>query len=285
MLLDAMRRNLIAAALLALGFALHPAARLAAQDMAVDLELVLAVDVSGSIDAEEFKLQRQGYASAFRDPRLLQAIYSGPLQRIAVTLVDWAGAEYQTISIGWTLIEDESSAEKFADAILKAPRPFARWTSLSGAIDFCAPLFDNNSFASVRKVIDISGDGVNNSGRPAIPARDAAVARGITINGLVMSGVTLDQVAPWRSLEDYFTKNVIGGQGAFVIAAENIADFRRAVLTKLIREVADLPPGAPGVLGVLGTQGVQGAPNITRSAASPRGEGMRLALSLADETP
>jgi Protein of unknown function (DUF1194) len=256
MLAGAMRRNLIAA-LLAFGLALHPAARVSAQDLAVDLELVLAIDVSGSIDAEEFKLQRQGYAAAFRDPRLLQAIHSGPLQRIAVTLVDWAGAEYQTISIGWTLIEDESSAEKFAEALLKAPRPFARWTSLSGAIDFSAPLFDNNSFAGARKVIDISGDGVNNSGRPAIPARDAAVARGITINGLILSGVTLDQVAPWRSLEEYFTKNVIGGQGAFVIVAENIADFRRAVLTKLIREVADLSPS----------------------------EGMRLALRLADEAP
>jgi len=257
MLADAMRRNIFAAVLLAFGLAVPAAARLAAQDMAVDLELVLAVDVSGSIDAEEFKLQRLGYAAAFRDPRLLQAIHSGPLQRIAVTLVDWAGAEYQTISVGWTLIDDESSAEQFADAVLKAPRPFARWTSLSGAIDFSAPLFDNNSFAGARRVLDVSGDGVNNSGRPAIPARDAALARGITINGLVLSGVMLDQVAPWRSLEEYFTKNVIGGQGAFVIVAENIDDFRRAVLTKLIREVADLPPG----------------------------EGTRLAMSLAGEAP
>jgi hypothetical protein len=203
----------------------------------------------------------------------LSAIHSGPLQRIAVALVDWAGAEYQTISVGWTLIEDESSAELFADAMLKAPRPFARWTSLSGALDFSTPLFESNSFAGTRRVIDVSGDGVNNSGRPAIPARDAAVARGITINGLVLSGVTMEQVAPWRSLEEYFTKNVIGGQGAFVIVAENIADFRRAVLTKLIREVADLPPGALC------------APNVTRRAASPPGEGTRLALGLADQAP
>jgi hypothetical protein len=235
-----MRRTLFAA-LLAFGLGVFPAGRAAAQRLPVDLELVLAVDVSGSIDAEEFKLQRQGYAAAFRDPRFLSAVHSGPLQRIAVALVDWAGAEYQTISVGWTLIEDESSAESFADAILKAPRPFARWTSLSGALDFSAPLFDSNSFASARKVIDVSGDGVNNSGRPAHLARDAALAKGITINGLVLSGVLAEQIAPWKSLEEYFTKNVIGGQGAFVIVAENIADFRRAVLTKLIREVADAP--------------------------------------------
>ncbi len=253
-----MRRTTVLAILaLVFGLAAQPPARLAAQDIAVDLELVLAVDVSGSIDNEEFKLQRQGYAAAFRDPRLLQAIQSGALQRIAVMLVDWAGAEYQTISIGWTLIGDESSAEQFADALLKAPRPFARWTSLSGALDFCAPLFDRNGFAGARKVIDVSGDGVNNSGRPAILARDAALARDITINGLVLAGVTAEQVVPWRSLEEYYTRNVIGGQGAFVIVAENINDFRRAVLTKLIREVAD----------------------------SPAIDGARLAFGFADEAP
>ena len=253
-----MRRKIVLAVLaLVLGLAVQPAARLAAADLGVDLELVLAVDVSGSIDNEEFKLQRQGYAAAFRDPRLLQAIESGPLQRIAVVLVDWAGAEYQTIPIGWTLIADESSAEQFADALLKAPRPFARWTSLSGALDFCAPLFDNNGFDGARKVIDVSGDGVNNSGRPAILARDAALARGITINGLVLAGVTAEQVTPWRSLEEYYTRNVIGGQGAFVVVAEDIADFRRAVLTKLIREVAGLPAS----------------------------EGIRLAFDFADEAP
>ena len=214
----------------------------------VDLELVLAVDVSGSVDSFEFELQRRGYSDAFRDPRVLQAIQGGPQRRIAVTMVEWSGAEFQAQIVGWKLIADGESAHAFAEAILEPPRSAGRWTSISGGIDFAVPLFENNGFEGVRKVIDVSGDGVNNSGRPAASARDDAVKTGIIINGLAIINDRPNPFGgyyqePRPPLDQYFLDNVIGGPGAFLIATQGFRDFTQAVISKLIREIVGIEPG------------------------------------------
>src|SRR5258708_29572612 len=158
----------------------------AAKTIPVDLELVLAVDVSRSIDADEFELQRQGYARAIVNPSVLGAIQSGAIGSIAVTYVEWSGADQQKTVVDWTLIRDPATAQDFAAAILAAPRSFAAYTSISGAIDYSVRLFETNRYEGSRQVIDISGDGSNNSGRPVWLARDAAIEGGITINGLAI---------------------------------------------------------------------------------------------------
>src|SRR5690242_8528824 len=158
-----------------------------AQNQPVDLELILAVDCSRSIDDSEFALQVQGYAEAFRHPSVLRAIQSGARRSIAVTYVQWAGPFLQNQSIGWTLINDGESALEFADRFQAAPRAFyGGGTSLSGIIDYSKTLFPKSGFSGRRRVIDISGDGINNSGRMATSARDEAVRDGITINGLAI---------------------------------------------------------------------------------------------------
>src|SRR5690606_31115701 len=141
-------------------------------------------DVSGSIDREEARLQRDGYLAALVDPKVIQAIRSGPLGRIAIAYVEWAGDAYQRTVIDWTLVEDEGDTRAFATALAAQPPTTERWTSISGAIDFALPMFERNGFAGTRQVIDIPGDGYNNSGRPVTAARDEAVAKGVTINGL-----------------------------------------------------------------------------------------------------
>ncbi|MEQ9609390.1 MAG: DUF1194 domain-containing protein, partial [Kiloniellaceae bacterium] len=156
----------------------------AQQEVAVDLELVLAVDVSLSIDTGEARLQRQGYVEAFRDPDVLQAIRGGILGRIAVTYFEWANSAHTHMVVGWTVIDSPASAETFAAALAKRRPGPAHYTSISGAIDFGARLFDDNGFEGTRQVIDVSGDGPNNWGDLVVHARDRAVARGITINGL-----------------------------------------------------------------------------------------------------
>lgn len=217
------------------GIAARPAA---AQQAAVDLELVLAVDCSRSIDDSEFALQIQGYAAAFRHPSVLRAIQSGEHRAIAVTYVQWAGPFLQNQAVGWTVINDSESASEFADRVAAAPRAFyGGGTSLSGIIDFGRTLFEKTPPSGRRRVLDISGDGVNNSGRLPQRARDDAVRAGITINGLPI----LTEVS---ALDDYFRDNVIGGEGAFVIAAEDFASFAQAILNKLIREIAAAPPAA-----------------------------------------
>jgi hypothetical protein len=216
----------------------------------VDLELVLAVDVSRSIDAFEFDLQRRGYGDAFRSAQVLDAIRSGARQRIAVTLVEWAGAELQAVIVDWALIDDAVSAVSFADAVLYAPRPFAGWTSISGAIDFAAAMFVNNNYEGARLDIDVSGDGINNSGRAASLARDAAVANGITINGLVILNDRPNPVsggiASPVTLDEFYLAEVIGGSGAFLMTVSDFRNFAQAVTAKLLREIAGEPP--PGDL-------------------------------------
>jgi hypothetical protein len=222
-------------AVLILAFSLGLAAPAQAQGQLVDLELVLAVDCSRSINDEEFALQVEGYAEAFRHPSVLRAIQSGERRAIAVTYVQWAGPFLQNQALGWTLINDGESAHEFADRFQTTPRAFhGGGTSLSGIIDFSRSLFRKTGFSGRRRVIDISGDGINNSGRMAQSARDDAVGEGITINGLPI----LTEVS---ALDEYFRQNVIGGDGAFVIAAEDFASFAQAILNKLIREIAAAP--------------------------------------------
>jgi hypothetical protein len=216
-----------------------------AADLEVDLELVLAVDISGSVDEVEARLQREGYIAALRHPHVIEAIQSGPHGRIAVTYVEWAGDHYQRIMLDWTLIDDAASAHAFADALAETPLATAHWTSLSGAIDYSASLFERNRFAALRRVIDVSGDGYNNRGRPVELARDEAVAAGITINGLP---IVNDRLNPWGgrpplNLDLYFEERVIGGTGAFMIVADDYTAFASAILSKLLLEIAgETPP-------------------------------------------
>ncbi len=210
----------------------------------VDLELVLAVDVSRSMDDEELELQRQGYAGAFMHQAIVQAIRSGAQGRIAVTMVEWAGANYQKVIVPWMVVNDADTAAMFAEAILATPKLGFNWTSISGAIDFSKALFGAGGLRGTRRVIDISGDGVNNNGRPVTHARDEAVASGITINGLAIIN---DRPTPggWRPfnqqpLDQHYRDQVIGGPGAFVIVAEDFDSFAFAVRNKLIREISGL---------------------------------------------
>ncbi len=210
----------------------------------VDLELVLAVDVSRSIDSAEALLQRQGYIQAFQDPRVIRAIRSGFLQRIAVAYVEWAGVGHRQVVVGWTVIDGEESARAFAEALVWIVPASAFRTSISGAIEFALPLFDGNGFEGTRRVIDVSGDGPNNGGRLVVDARDEAVAAGVTINGLPI----LDDsggLYSWYSIPEldlYYRDCVIGGPAAFMVVAANFQDFARAVRRKLILEIAGATP-------------------------------------------
>jgi len=212
----------------------------------VDLLLVLSADVSRSIDAEKFKLQRTGYAEAFSDRRVVQALTSGPHGRSAVTLVEWAGAGERKVVIDWTVIEDPESARRFGDALSEAPRPFAGRTSISTGIDFAMEQFARAPYHADRRIIDLSGDGTHNSGRDVRIARDEAVAQGVVINGLViLSDAPLptfpEHTHPPGGLEKYYRENVIGGEGAFVKVAENFQAFGRMIISKLLTEVAQVP--------------------------------------------
>ena len=218
----------------------------AAEDVPVDLELVLAVDISGSVDELEAQLQREGYIAALRHPHVIEAIQGGMFRRIAATYVEWAGDHYQRTMLDWTLLEDAPGAHGFADALAETPLMTAHWTSISGAIDYGAALFGNNGFDGVRRVIDISGDGYNNRGRRVELARDEAVAAGITINGLP---IVNDRPNPWggsppKDLDLYYEERVIGGPGAFIVVAKDYTSFASAILSKLLLEIASETPPA-----------------------------------------
>ena len=228
-------RNAIRAILLLLMLA-HPAAAQRGSEPYVDLALVLAVDASGSVNQVRFELQKQGYVTAFRHPRVAAAIRSGPTQAIAVIMMQWTGPAMQVTAVPWTKITDAASADAFADAIARAPRAlFGGGTSISGAIDTAMALLFDNPYRATRRVIDISGDGSNNRGRMVNQARDEAVRAGVGINGLPILALEPD-------LDSYFRQNVIGGPGAFVIAAQSYETFADAILKKLIAEIADVPP-------------------------------------------
>jgi hypothetical protein len=208
----------------------------------VDLQLVLAVDVSRSIDDYEYDLQKRGYAEALEHPAVIQAIASGQHRAIAVTLIEWAGVEYQKVIVPWVVIADGESAHLFTEQLLGAPRAFYGWTSISGAIDFSMRLLESCPHPSTRRVIDISGDGANNSGRAASDARDDALGKGVVINGLVIMNDRPTPGFAWRRsgppLDEFFRDNVIGGPGAFLIAIQDFESFAHAIRNKLLREIS-----------------------------------------------
>jgi hypothetical protein len=211
---------------------------------AVDLLLVLASDVSRSVDEPKFQLQRSGYATALTNPRVLEAIKSGANGRIAVIFVEWSGALSQKVVIDWTTISDEPSARQFGDRIMEAPRSFADRTSISAGIDFSMQQLDRAPYEGTRRTIDVSGDGTNNAGRDVTTARDEALAKGVTINGLVIltdtpSAWNPDHTNPAVGLANYYRNNVVGGPGAFVMVAENFRSFGNALINKLIAEIAE----------------------------------------------
>jgi hypothetical protein len=209
----------------------------------VDLLLVFAVDVSRSIDAPKFQLQREGYVAAINNPRVIEAIRSGGSGRIAACFVEWSGVTSQKLVIDWTVISDAESARRFSDGIVEAPRSFADRTSISAGIDFAMRQLDHAPYQAPRRTIDVSGDGTNNSGRDVTLARDEALAKGVTINGLViLSEAPLawnpEHTNPPGGLGEYYRHNVIGGPGSFVLVAQNFESFGQAIINKLIAEVA-----------------------------------------------
>ena len=219
----------------------------------VDLLLVLASDVSRSVDHPKFLLQREGYAAAISDPQVLEAIRSGPHQKIAVCFVEWSGFGAQKLVIGWSKIDGPGPARKFGDQLLdliELPRSFADRTSISGGIEFSYAQFKNGPFEASRRTIDVSGDGTNNAGRDVTSARDEAVAQGITINGLVILSATPlpwnpDHTNPPGGLDAYYRANVVGGPGAFVLVAKDFSSFGEAIIEKMIAEVAQAREPAP----------------------------------------
>jgi Protein of unknown function (DUF1194) len=211
----------------------------------VDLLLVLAADVSRSVDDAKFKLQREGYAAAIVDPRVVKAMTGGPNGRIALVFVEWASEWEQKIVIDWTVIAGARDAEGFSGRILAAERPYRGRTSISAAIDFSMLVLTRSPFQAARRVIDISGDGTNNSGREVTTARNEAIAKGVTINGLViLSEVPLPtnpaHTHPPGGLTAYYENNVIGGPGAFVVEAESFAAFGQLITNKLVKEIAEM---------------------------------------------
>jgi hypothetical protein len=221
--------------------ALIPTAALAADE--VDLLLVLAVDVSRSIDATKFQLQREGYASALSNPRVIEAIQSGRNGRVGVIFIEWSGVGNQKVVIDWTMIGDAEAAKGFGDRLLEAPRSFADRTSISGGIEFAMAQLALAPYQSARRTIDVSGDGTNNSGRDVATLRDAAVSKGIVINGLpILSENPMswnpDHTNPPGGLENYYRNNVTGGPGAFVMVAKNFNTFGEAIINKMIAEVS-----------------------------------------------
>ena len=209
----------------------------------VDVELVLAVDVSYSMDMDELAVQREGYAQAIVSKEFLQALRALPNGKIAVTYFEWAASNDQKIIIPWRVIDGPETADAVADEILKTPIRRASRTSISGAIYFAMPLFDANPYRGLRRVIDISGDGPNNNGAPIIPARDAALAKGITINGLpIMVKEPSYSTMDIENLDWYYEDCVIGGPGSFVVSIKDRDKFREAIRSKLLLEVAGRTP-------------------------------------------
>ena len=212
-----------------------------------DLLLVLAADVSRSIDEGEFDLQRKGYAAALSDPRVLAAIRGGTNGTIAVCFVEWSGAGEQLVVVDWTIIHDDEDAGGLAATLLAAPRSFIGRTSISGAIGFAMERFASAKPHSNRRIIDISGDGTNNSGRPATEARDRALAEGVTINGLAIINDRPNpgyafHTQPPGGLPEWYRQNVIGGPGAFLHVVEDFRSFADAMTNKLVSEIVDLAP-------------------------------------------
>ena len=209
----------------------------------VDVELVLAVDVSYSMDMDELAIQREGYAQAIISKEFLQALKTGPNGKISVTYFEWAASSDQKIIIPWRVIDGPETADAVANEIMKTPIRRASRTSISGAINFAMPLFDENPYRGLRRVIDISGDGPNNNGSPVTLARDAALEKGITINGLpIMVKEPSYSTMDIDNLDFYYEDCVIGGPGSFVVTIKDRDRFKEAIRTKLLLEVAGRTP-------------------------------------------
>jgi len=211
----------------------------------VDLLLVLAADVSRSVDSQKFQLQREGYAAALADPRVINAIQSGRRGRIGALFLEWSGFGNQKVVIDWTVVDGPKAAQAFGDRLLESPRSFADRTSISGGIDAAVAQLARAPFEAQRRTIDVSGDGTNNAGRDVGLARDEALALGISINGLV---ILSDTPLPWNpehtnppgGLTKYYRDNVIGGPGSFALEAKDFNSFGEAIVKKMIAEIADL---------------------------------------------
>jgi hypothetical protein len=209
----------------------------------VDIELILAVDVSYSMDMDELAIQREGYAQAIVSKEFLQALKSLPNGKISVTYFEWAASSDQKIIIPWRLIDGPETADAVADEILKTPIRRASRTSISGAINFAMPLFDEDPYHGLRRVIDISGDGPNNNGGPVTVARDAALEKGIIINGLpIMVKEPSYSTMDIDNLDFYYEDCVIGGPGSFVVSIKDREKFKEAIRSKLLLEVAGRTP-------------------------------------------
>ncbi len=237
-----LRQCAIGLGLILAGAGLAPGA--ARADVEVDLALVIAVDISYSMDPEELTLQRQGFAEAFRSPAVHEAIRSGMLGRVAVVYMEWAGLGDQRAMVPWTVIEDAQSAAAFADRVAAVPVRRAQRTSISGAIDMGMRLLGQSGVDATRRVIDISGDGANNQGRPVTVARDEAVAQGVVINGLPLM-LKQPGYLDIPNLDIYYRDCVIGGPGAFTVPVRDRDQFVNAIKTKILMEIAGLVPPQP----------------------------------------
>jgi hypothetical protein len=241
------------AVLIIMAGVLVSAPRPVAAQMEVDLALVLAVDVSRSMDPDEQELQRQGFVEAFRSPLVHSAIQSGVVGRIAVTYMEWSGVGDQIVVVPWTVLGDAEGSVEFAERLAVSPVARIGATSISGAIEFSVKLLDQGGVQPLRKVIDVSGDGPNNRGRLVTNARDEAVAEGITINGLPVMLKRPSGRGDLENLDLYFRDCVIGGPGAFMIPVRERQHFAEAIKTKIIREIA----------------GISSEPLIQRAQATP----------------
>ncbi len=211
----------------------------------VDVALVLAADVSRSITSDEFQLQRQGYANAITNPDVVKAIRAGTRGAIAVTFVEWSGSDEQQVVVGWQVVRDDASAKSFVETLLAAPRAFYGRTSISAALDFAMTQLKASPFKADRLVIDVSGDGTNNAGRPLPDARSAALGSGVTINGLAiindrgeLYGGFSGHTQPPGGLPDWYRDNVTGGPGSFLLVVNDFEDFGDAMTKKLLNEIA-----------------------------------------------
>ena len=244
--------TLVLAAVLAIGPAAGQSGQRLAQapkaaDMAVDVELVLAVDISLSMDPDEQRLQREGYIAALRDPEILKAIRSGQHGRIALTYMEWAGPDIQIQLVPWRLIDGRDSAEAFVRELAGKEYSRFRRTSISAALDYAARLFDQNIYRGARRVIDVSGDGANNSGPPLMPIRDRIVDSGVVINGLPIILRPTMGYSSWDlpNLDRYYANCVIGGPGSFMIPITKPEEFASATRQKLLQEISSVTPPMP----------------------------------------
>jgi hypothetical protein len=214
--------------------------------VAVDAAIVLAADVSRSIDDDEFALQRRGYADAIQSQQLLDAVSTGPHGAIALAYVEWAGDGEDKVVVDWAVIRNQADAQAFTAALTAAPRSFVGRTAIGTAIDFSFAMFAESAFSTDRRVIDVSGDGTNNQGRQVMEARDAAVGAGAVINGLAifnkkaaaMGGYLALHTNPPGGIAQYYRDNVTGGSGAFVLQIDDFKSFGEAMMRKLVNEIA-----------------------------------------------